>query len=138
MDIELEQQIAHSLMRREFSERFLRDLQAPGNSMIHRLPDMLDVRFVMGSSNHFATPAAAADLMCDNGVGNMCYVFSEFGSFHRVYAPLHTALEVVQFSRSPAFLVGLPSGFSYFKGAAYPVRPFSCFLRPFRGFDRIP
>lgn len=138
VDTELERQIAKSLIRREFSERFLRELQAPGNTVIHKLPRMVEDRLVVGHSEGFVPPADIVDTMRKNNVGSMCYIFSEFDEFHRAYVPLRTALEAMEFSGFPAFVVGLPSGFSYLKGTAYTARRFSCFIQPFRGFDRIP
>ena len=138
MDVELEKQIARALIRREFSERFLHELGAPGYNVIHKLPRMVEDRLVVGQSDGFAPPSHIVDTMRRFNVGSMCYVLSEFDEFHRVYVPLRTALEAMQFSGFPAFVVGLPSGFSYLKSTAYASRPISCFIQPFRGFDRIP
>lgn len=137
MDSNLERQIAYSLLRRDLRQRFLYELEMPEGGLIHKLPRMVESRYVVQKSEKFPTPADVTGIMRENNVGSMCYVISEFPDLYRVYTPLRTALEAMRYTNFPALIVGLPSGFSYLKDTAYSSNRQNCFIKPLLGFDYL-
>lgn len=149
MDIEFEKKIARAFVYRNKRDRFIFDLSRKSKGFfgelsrdrfnaICRLETIIDDSFSILQSMRFPAPIEIERIMTSYGVKDMCYVLSENRDFDGVYIELTTAIYKLQCNGFPSLIVGLPSGFSHFKGDSYASTQPNCFLKPSVRFDGIP
>lgn len=143
MDIELENRISNAFIYPNKRERFLFDRFEKHNDRsrmdaVCRLPEIIDASLKMKKDNHFPAPDDLIKILKAHGVGDTCYVISDFEGFDGVIAPIEEAVNTLNTNGFPSLIVGLPSGFAHLKEESYASYQPNCFVRPRIRLDGIP
>ena len=104
---------------------------------ICKLEMIIDRTWSFMESMKFPEPQEIIKIMKTYGVINKCYVLSEYRDYDGVYVDLNNAVEKLKWNGFPSLIVGLPSGFSHFKGESYASRQPNFFLKPKNRFDGL-
>ncbi len=149
MDIGMEKKIAKAFVYPNKQERFLFELSKKCKDNSSRFPEtrlhaicqlerIIDRRFSFMESMKFPEPQEIIKIMNGYGVKNNCYVLSEYEDYDGVFVDLNKAVEKLRWNGYSSLIVGLPSGFSHFKGESYASRQPNFFLKPKNRFDGLP
>jgi len=147
LDIEMEKRIARAFIYKNKRDRFLFEMSKNDTDTFGKLPkarfnaickleNMIDKSCCIMQSTKNPSPVELIEIMSANGVEKMCYVLSEYIDFDGIYVRLDLAVDKLQWNGFPSLIVGLPSGFSHFKGESYASTQPNCFLQPLEKFDK--
>ena len=143
----MEKKIAHAFVYKNKRDRFLFEMSKNDSDTFGELPkarfdaickleNIIDKSRCIMQSTKNPSPVELIKIMSANGVGKICYVISEYKDLDGVYVKLDLAVAKLQWNGFPSLIVGLPSGFSHFKGESYASTQPNCFLQPLEKFDR--
>lgn len=146
MDIELLKKTAKAFIYPNKRERFLLDITRKSKDTIGgltrdqlhavcRLPEIIDQSLMQMVSMNFPPPEQLISLMRQNGVGNTCFVLSEYVDMLGIVMPLADAVNRLHINGYPSLIVGLPSGFSHLKDESFASHQPNCFVKPRIWFD---
>lgn len=146
MDLELLNKTAKAFIYPNKRERFLLDmtrkskdtfcgLQRNQMDAVCRLPEIIDQSLMQMKSTHFPPPDQLISIMRHNGVGDTCFVISEYADMLGVVMPLVDAVNRLHVNGFPSLIVGLPSGFAHLKHESWASQQPNCFVKPRIRFD---
>lgn len=113
------------------------ELPKTGFDAICKLDKFIDKTRSFMDSMKFPEPQEIIRIMRIYGVKNNCYVLSEYEDFNGVFVDLNKAVEKLRWNGFPSLIVGLPSGFSHYKGESYASIQPNFFLKPKNRFDGL-
>ena len=146
MDLELLKKISKAFIYPNKRERFLLDIVRRSKDAnrgytrgradpVFRLPEIIDQSLMLMKSMHFPPPEELISLMQQNGVGDTCFVLSEYTDLLGVVVPLVDAVNRLHINGFPSLIVGLPSGFTHLKYDSFASHQPNCFVKPRIRFD---
>lgn len=144
----MEKKISQAFIFPNKRERFLFDLSRKSKSNFGEIPkdrfmaicklgDSIDDSYSLLVSNKLPKPSEIMRIMAKYQASSSCYVLSEYKDYDGVFINLDDALTKLQWNGFPSLIVGLPSGFSHYRGESYASSQPNYFLKPLKRFDGI-
>ena len=142
MDVQLERKIINAFFYKNKRDRIAFELtRNNGKEIIHKLgqyhSSYININNVLFPSNKLRSVSDIIKTMEENGVNTLCYSWSEYPDYHRKKVKLKEAIEAHLPDGFAALVVGLPSGFAYFRNDSFSSHRPNCFLKPPVRFDKL-
>lgn len=135
----MEKRIAEALFYKNKRDRFLFERQKYSSvDTIAKLPNIVDSKLCIMKSAKFPSVDNIIATMKANGVGDKCYVISEYEAYDSQYKPLRDAVEQLNRNGFASLIIGLPSGFSHLKEESWASSQPNCFIKPNIRLDKKP
>lgn len=143
MDDELEKKVVRSFVNKNFQERLFYELannkrDAFIHKMCHRYCDYLKKDCIIQYSTKNPRHHVVQQVFKKYDASKRYYVLSILDDFDGVYVELETAIEKLSLNGFASFIVGLPSGFTHFKGESCASNQPNFYLKPLNRFDGKP
>jgi len=144
MDNALEEKIIRSFANKIFQGRLLFELTSPKRrttfiqKMCHGYDNYLKNSCILQRSKTNPAFSELQQMMVTHDAAKKFYVLSLNDGMDGVYVDLEPAVEKLSSNGFASFIVGLPSGFTHFKGESYASYQPNFYLKPYIRFDGKP
>ena len=143
MDYELEKKMIRSFMNKNFQERLYYELTNKKRDvfiqkMCQYHDDYLKKECIIQRSTKNPSYHVMQQIFKKYDASKRYYILSFINNFDGVYVELETAVEKLSLNGFASFIIGLPSGFTHFKGESYASTQPNFYLNPLNRFDGKP